>query len=611
MNRRKGTVEDGASDHEHGRNSYVQRNREGALSLRSSSESFVPKSVILFLLFMSATAMLARIFSLQGKPPQAPLLVWLPYLVLVSISAIVALKMRGRFPILVILLMSTALNLVSSVRGWYYPPGFIVSVDEPHHMQISSQIAETGHLVFGYDGFTGEAYAFSFYPGLDMLMASLSILSGIQLSLVYNFAFSFLNGLVLMLFFAVVNRTGLDARTVNLCTFLYALCPKLHGFDSGGVSESLGIIFYPFLLGAFFFDKGTLGDRRRLMVFLVFAVAATVTHHFTMYMLSLQAIVVAAVVFLFLGERSRRTGRTLSLVLVLTGSWLLVVGSSVVNRLGVIPKVVESLWISLEGAPEVPRPYVLPAVERILSYLGIAALLLSSLFGVWIMRRRKLKLTNETKVALGVLWGIDASLLVLFEAISWHSPALIEVVDVRFRALSFIYPGIVMMSGVGVVSILGTKTRPLRFLAAIAVLLLIAVPTVTVGFQGWIYDNAPIRASDGLDVYPLESYASSVWISGHTTPGWISSTWQGYAYISGYAERQFSYVLFVESVEQREVLTRYYSFNRISLLLPDSGAFKLEPDDVRWLNTVSFRVYDNGGLATYSAPECTKSWSCP
>ncbi len=576
---------------------------------------------------MSASAMLVRVFSLRFNPPEAPLQFWVPYIVFILASAFIVLTRKNYTPLYAIIGMTILLNLISGIRS---PSGFIWSVDPPYHLQIASRIVDTGELIFGYAGFTGQAYSFSFYPGLEILLSSLRMVTGIPLMILYKFSFMFINITTLLLLYYSMRSILGNSKIVNVCVFLYALCPMFHGFNSASVSESFGIIFYPFLLFSFInacrptrinYGESTANRvyaRKAWLLFMIFMGAVTITHHWTMYMLIFHAFVIVSGTFILAKKGSISTSlnaqvNKLALSIICTAGWLLFVATTLlILHTNILSSIIQSLIQSFSGAGEARIvPYAgLGFFEKTFSYMGIGMLLLLSLLGAYVVYRGELKnrLRKTEMYSLMFLWVFDIFLMGVFEVINWQSSGLIEGADIRYRALEFYYFGFVLFSAFGLTYIskkLGFNdfknklNRRFSVVVSAFLLLLISIPAITIGFPYYYYDNPLLKSSDGDNAYPREAYHFSIWLRTQNVSGVIASTYRESGYIGAYAQKEYNYTLFVESVQQRKMLAKFYVVNKAGLAAPDSFNFRLHIDDLIWITNESHKFYDNGAITAY------------
>ena len=567
---------------------------------------------IALLWLASAVALLIRVYSLRFNPPESAIFFWAPYIIFISISAWLVWTREDRFPLFVILGMAFVLHLIPQVRQ---PSGFLWGEDGQHLMLIAGRIVETGRLDIGCSDLSGFAFAFSFYPGLELLMSFLNMLTGIPLMALYKFSFAAINIATLFSLYYLMKLIVKNPKIVNMCVFLYALSPRFHGFNSSSVHESLAIIFYPLLLSVFLTHSISPGKSqitkrytKMLAIIFVFITASTITHHYTMYQVLFHATLIVLGTYL-LGKylRQRRGSTTpinlLLLMAITVFSWLSFIAYYFLRTHGNwLLNIIRSIQVSQIGNL-VPKPYPMPALERTFTYVGVGTFLLLSLFGVYQISRHKPKgfVLNVESTPLILWWAIDAGLIGFFEMIRWQSTFLVGISDIRFRGLEFTYFGIVLMSTIGLQSLSGKlelKVKHLTGVIAILLLVLIAIPTVTIGFPYYLKDNLPSKASDSPNVYPTQQYLSSMWVKEYITDKEIAASTN---FLEGYALKNLRYDLLLSSLNEHKIEARYYSILEVNLLLPDTYNFTLDPNDLIWLDNNLNRIYDNGAVFTYSA----------
>jgi hypothetical protein len=349
-------------------------------------------------------------------------------------------------------------------------------------------------------------------------------------------------------------------------------------------------------------------DRKMLVVILVFIAATTLTHHYTMYQVLFHATLIVLGTYL-LGKylKKRKGGSTpikvLLLMAIMVFLWLSFVAYYfLVTHGNWLLSIIQSIEVSQAGNL-VPKPYPMPAFETTFTYVGVGTLLLLSLFGVYQISRHKPKgfVRNVETTPLIIWWAIDMSLIGFFEMIRWQSTFLVGISDIRFRGLEFTYFGIVLMSTIGLQSLSGKLRLKLKHLTgaiAILLLVLIAIPTVTIGFPYYLKDNLPLKASDGPNVYPTQQYLSSMWVKEYIAYKEIAASTN---FLEGYALKNLRYDLLLSSLNEHKIEARYYSILEVNMFLPDIYNFTMEPDDLIWLDNNLNRIYDNGAVFTYSA----------
>jgi hypothetical protein len=561
--------------------------------------------VILWL--SSALAILTRVYSLRFDPVESAIQFWLPYLILVFVTASIVLTRKDYYPLVAILGLAFVLHLIPFLRE---PEGLIWNTDPSHNLQIARRVVATGHLALGYNGFTGVAFGSSFYPGLELLLCSLNMVSGFPLMMFYKCAFAAISITALLLFFLILKMLFNNSKIVNLSLLLYVLCPRFHGFDGLAVHESLAIIFFPLLMGVFLVQRGSLlHSRGFLATLLVSASLLAITHHFTFYMLILYATFIVVGVYVWRKKILTPQIYMLFLLLLFMFLWQAFAAADYfLKQHGFLTlKVLESLFARREAGPETPITYSLPSIERYLTYAGFALLALTSLVGFYQMTRKKNRepMKEVERSPLIIWWAVSAAILVVFEIVPWRTVG--GWLPIRFRDIEFAYFGIVPLSAVGVQNIINLAKTKLAFkhlTKAIALLMLgvIAVPTVLVGFPYFYYDNSPPKTSDFVN--PVESHISSLWIVNYNTYSQVIGSPGGTPYVSGEASVKFINSLRDDSVEPRKVLNMLYWIKKANLLISDPN--KLDTEDDAWLNSQLNRIYDSGAIMMLSPRNYTE-----
>lgn len=570
--------------------------------------------LLAFLWLLSAAAILIRVSSLRFNPPESPFLFWLPYAALIILSALIVLIRKDTGGLLIVLGMSLVLHLINSVRQ---PESFVLAVDSASNFQVGTRLIETGHLATGYDGFTSVAFAGSFHPGLELLLCSSNLISGIPLLELYKWAMVGINVITILSFFFILRRIGIDLRIVNFAIFLYALCPMFHGFDSYAMHESLALIFYPILMSIFLTDPQNarariFHSRSFAITIFVFASLLAVTHHFTMYMLIFQSVLILAGFYILRRKVSLTQVKMLLLLTIILVSWLLYNASYLLETHGrFATEIVQSIFLEKSAPTEtVPQSYSMPLLERSFVYGGVGLLLLTSLVGLFrILRTKTEELIHRIdKTFLVLWWSINVAILSVFVIIPWSTLGPGESA-VQFRDTEFVYFGIVLFSAVGIQTMFSPegnvhwsrnkpKMKYLRWIVALFIVLIIAIPTILIGFKYYVYDNPPPKVSDNL--YPIESHLSLVWLSTFSTSKSVIGNRGARSDILGEASRVWKFSLFRESLKTRDVLEGIYWVHRANLLYPDATDFRLEADDESWLDSNLNRIYDNAGVMILS-----------
>lgn len=550
---------------------------------------------------LAALALALRVYSLRFNPPPNAILFWLPYIVLVSVSAFISLTRHDNVPIIVTLGLALILHSINVLRQ---PGGINWGKDSVHNLQTATKGLATGHFVLGNPNLTGHAFDQSFYPGLELLMSYLNVVATIPLTTLYNFAFVPINLLTLLFFFFFMRMLVKNRKIINVSILLYALNPQFNGFNSSTLHESLAIIFYPLVIAALLTENvKTFRHRGMLIVIILSASLITITNEFTMYVLTSNAFVIVITYFLTekqLNALVREKLMLLFLLVTLLFSWLSFIAVHFLEtHTSLIMHIINSVSSSVDTKGVPISPSSLPFLGSFFSYLGFGLLFITSLIGIYLVGRKAGKeiIDNVKRHVLVTWWIVNLGMIILFEIIPWQK---IGETPIRFRSMEFAYFGIVPFSAMGIEKITmlkvnhlmnDVKWRQITKVASLIGIVLIANPTIYVGFQPYFYDNEPQKTMSHL--YSVEAYFSSAWLSQYSVSTYVAGTIDGQTFVSGYASKIFSYAAFKTSIQRREILADTYYVN-LANMVPDEASFRIEMHDLLWLDSRLSRVYDNG-----------------
>jgi hypothetical protein len=371
------------------------------------------------------------------------------------------------------------------------------------------------------------------------------------------------------------------------------------------VHESLGIIFYPLLMGVFLLEGDRLFSSQKFaLIAFILVSMLSFTHHLTMYMLVLQSVLVLAFSFIMSRKVSFHQTRMFLYAIISLSMWQLYNASYVIYIHGKIPiDIVQALFLEHSSQATTVAPDSMSLLQRSSVYLGFGLLVAVSLLGILQAFKKGGKdyLANTNKWSMRAWWTINAGMMALFVMVPWGAidPA------VRYRDLEFVYFGVALFCAVGACILLDWgKKVPWRLnsrlkerLTEVVVLLslfAIAVPTILIGFRYYVYDNPGTPVSDYS--YPIESYYSASWLATNTVFDRVVGSSGGRDLISVPASVEFDYTSFVNSVRTHVLLNSLYWINTANLLYPDESNFKLSSEDEHWLDSNSNAVYDNGAI---------------
>ncbi len=553
---------------------------------------------------LAALALAHRVYSLRFDQPPNAILFWLPYIVLISISAYISLTRHDKIPIIVTLGLAFVLHSVNVLRQ---PGNILWGKDAVHDLQIAEKGLAAGHFVFGDPTFFSHSFDQSFYPGLELLMSSLSLVTKIPLPTLYNFTFVPLNLLTLFFFYFLVRMLFKSPRIINVSILLYTLAPPFNGFNSFAVHESLAIIFFPLVIAALLSENSETFRHRGMLVSIVLAaIVITITNEFTMYVLTFSAFVI--VTTYFISERRQKTKLMLLLLLVtLLFVWLLRIAVFFIQRHGgLIEHIINSLVSTYETKVAPVSEYSLPFLEWFFSYLGFGLLFIMSVIGIYsiVRRTREGTVDNAKKHVLVTWWILSLGITVLFQVIPWER---FGEGPMRLRSLEFSYFGIAPFAALGIEIMTMLKSKHLMNamkwkqitkIASLMIIAIIAVPTICVGFSTHFYDSK----YKAISLNSVEAFFSSAWLSQYSVSTRVAGTKDGQTWVSGYASKIFLYEDFKKSIQTpiqnqtREILADTYYINLANIRIRDDTNFAIGMDNLLWLESRLSKAYDNGGI---------------
>jgi hypothetical protein len=584
--------------------------------LSFSKKSFFD-AVLVVAWFLSAAAVMLRVYDLRFAPSSNQLVFWLPYTVMIAITAYMVLAKKGYLPLIFIIGMSLVIHSFDALRQ----PGSINwGVDSNHDLQIAKVGISSGHFVFGNSNLHSHSFDQSFYPGLEFLTSTLNLIATVPLSTLYNYTFIPLSMLTLIFFFFFMHTIAKNKVTANIAVLLYALCPLFGSFNSATLHESLSIIFFPIVIGFVLTDitDGYM-SRDRKSWFIIAAISIiliSITNEFSSYVLTFQIVTIVGTYFLIgIIKKAKLTRDNLykllltAITLVALFSWLFFVASFYLKNHGnLIGQVFLALVTKFSPAEVVSPLSTMPVAISVLSYLGIGLLFLFSMFGAFLVLIRKMNpfIKNINAYALLVWWFISIGMMVLFILIPWSQ---IDAGDIRFRGMEYAYFGIVPMAAIGIQKLIPVLQARLRNLslktmtkyASIIVIILIAVPTISIGWPRFYYDNPPPADMNNLNT--VEAYYCSNWLSTYSQAQWIAGTQDGQTWVSGNAAKLFYYAAFNDTLCTHRINSALYYINLANVEIPDQNQLSIGQENMTWLNSKLSQVYDNGKVVVLSSSD--------
>ncbi len=547
-----------------------------------------------------------RVYTVTYDPSPNVFLFWTPYLTSVAACAYFSLTRHDYLPVVLIIFLALTLHSINvlSQNG-----NINVGKDSIHDLQIATRGLTQGRFLLGDPMLVSHAYDQSFYPGLEMFTSSLSLVTGISLTSIYNYSFVFINVLTLLSFFFLVKLVTKNFMIVNLSVLFYALCPQFNGFNSYTLHESLAIIFIPWVIAAALIDKKSAFQHKNALTVaaIISILAVAVTNEFAIYILTLFIGVITIAPFVTtaikkksLNLPSRRIVLFLTCLLSLF-LWTTFVAPYFITYQGNLIKGLMSAFdpFRAETGPISQAPNIsMPFIESALSYLGLGLLLLLSLAGIYLFHRKQKNQPAKQidPFTLSSWAAICIGLLVLWYVIPWD---VLGSTAIKFRILEYSYFGIAIFAAFAAYEIINLRQLSARLrnvsmkLACVLVVIIIAVPVVTLEFSPACYDGQTPLHMDYLN--PVEAYATSKFVEKFVDRNiTIAGTEDGQIYISGYAARVFWYQGLVWTLRDKAIIADLYYINLANVHMPDESYFTIGQNNSVWLNSQLNRVYDSG-----------------
>jgi hypothetical protein len=558
---------------------------------------------------LTASVLVIRLYSLRFNAPPNILLFWLPFIILVAITGFFSFTRHHRLPMVLILGLALILRSISVLS---LPVNIPLSKDVIHDFSIASRGLSQGNFVFGDSHFVSHSFDQSFYPGLEFFTSSLNLVTATPLIAIYNYSFLFIGLLTLFSFSFLLRLVMKDTKTINLAILLYSLCPSFVGFNSATVHESLAIILIPVVISAVLINyASSFKYKKALYIAAILSIVIVgITNEFSIYILTLfvSIIVLTPIIANVIWKKKYSIRQyyeklgllsvcllTLFLWLIFEANYYLKLHGNLISRIFSLFDPIKGESVSLvQGRPP------LPFFESFFSYAGFGLFLLFSVIGVFLFIRSKKNLSSNQidRIAL-ILWSLTSvGLLVLWKIIPWE--ALAEN-PISYRILEFSYFGMAIFAALSIIEFMdlkllslkkATRIIPLGQIFSVIVIVIIAVPIVTIEFTADQYDSQPPIHMDNL--HTDEAYFTSKFVGNFINSTLIAGTEDGEVFISGYSGKPFSYSALIETIKNGTILADTYYINLANIKISDQSYFTLGENTSVWLNSQLDRIYDTG-----------------
>lgn len=391
------------------------------------------------------------------------------------------------------------------------PLGF-TSHDALGQGRTAEDIFRTGKL-FSTNPVVG---AYSYYPGLELLVATVSHLTGLGLFPAGLTVIGVARVVGAVALFLLLERVTKSSRAAGLGALVYAANPNFSYFDSQVAYESLAL---PLLFAALAVTAHATESRSVWAtggaVVLVAAIAPT--HHLTSY--TACAILVLWVLsqrFLLKRKPPWSLLCVMATALVTTGGWLLIAGGPTQTELGgVVANGFSSLADFLTGKTGAKQLFsaggqVAPPLERVVGFANVVIVLGALPFLLWQMRRswRRHALVPVALV-LVILYPVTLALRITSAG-----------TETSNRASEYVFLGIAIIAALALPELLSRFRRARLALGAWATLAVVAaLGGIIVGWAPYARLPGPYLPAASDRSVEREGIDAALWMRRALGPG--------------------------------------------------------------------------------------------
>jgi len=375
-----------------------------------------------------------------------------------------------------------------------YP--IIEDTDPKFELQIVNAIMSKGELPWGKG--TGAAVPYSYFPGLEIVVSVLSMVSRFHHVALLKYAGSFLGAITIVFFQRLYNRVSRRPSSHLLATSLAAMSPWFIPFDTYTIHPTLGFVFLAMLMLS-------LSERNKTwnVVKLLAMASMVVTHASGSYLVSFLLLVLA--ILRWRGKTSELPNLdvlTPMLLISMAGLWMGFVSSAYMHVGGLInflSTLVQALSIPEFTAKELSPTGFKPLWVVVLVAIGMFAYGIVAL-GMFI--RGLLRKGDQSRAEN---WLATAGLLMFALFLLPYLSGFSMDVDLLPRGLLYLYflasplvAGFVLALPRSVMVATKLDRYLIRKSAVSACLLLVMlIPAVYYGVPSGIYDpSLPMRHID-------------------------------------------------------------------------------------------------------------------
>lgn len=229
--------------------------------------------IILGLFFLTTKALISYKYPLTTIPEYETIkiLYWIGFILLIIPIAIKCDK-KVKIAALTIIILFTTLNYALIA-----PYGRTYGRDSIYNLQNTENLIENKYWEKG-EG-TGYAKAYSYFPGLAILNANISLLTNINIDTTFLYFHNFIRALLIPLLLYLIFKPFVKKEYMVLAIFLYFTSPSLKTHIH---QEGIGIIF---LLLTLYLVINAEKNYTNIILAAVISLLTFFSHHFSSYVL--------------------------------------------------------------------------------------------------------------------------------------------------------------------------------------------------------------------------------------------------------------------------------------------------------------------------------------
>ena len=230
--------------------------------------------IILSLFFLTTKILISYNSPLNTIPEYETIkiLYWIGFILLIIPLSLEKCDKRIKIIALIIIIVFTTLNYALIA-----PYGRVYGKDSIYNLQNTENLIENKYWEKG--GGTGYAKSYSYFPALAILNGTISLMTNIDLNVLFLYFHNFLRALLIPLLLYIIFKGTIKKKYIIIAIFLYFTSPSLKTHIH---QEGLGILLL--LLTIYFLNNA---EKNYINIFLATIVSLITffSHHFSSYIL--------------------------------------------------------------------------------------------------------------------------------------------------------------------------------------------------------------------------------------------------------------------------------------------------------------------------------------